>query len=232
MEFCRYGNLSTFVRRNSMVIKTADVCRKFDFTVHKVCEYMERVRISQCVQPYIAMNEWADYLKACDVIGSDLTDKRVKYPSALRTEHDKVMYKKKIIENQDYEEKFQSVVKEYGEKYYPAGDKAVKNLQWKQINGVDQISAYEMNGVKSQPGRMKGSLAPSPRVGQMAARPPRHTPGLCGPLNTVNGAKVWESRWAPGSHVRGEWPSSLGGLPRREGLGAGGEPRAAPGWQS
>ena len=91
---------------------------------------------------------------------------------------------------------------------------------------------YEMNGVKSQPGRMKGSLAPSPRVGQMAARPPRHTPGLCGPLNTVNGAKVWESRWAPGSHVRGEWPSRLGGLPRREGLGAEGELRAAPGWQS
>lgn len=91
---------------------------------------------------------------------------------------------------------------------------------------------YEMNGVKSQPGRMKGSLAPSPRVGQMAVRPLRHTPGLCGPLNTVNGAKVWESRWAPGSHVRGEWPRSLGGLPRREGLGAGGEPRAAPGWQS
>jgi hypothetical protein len=105
-----------------MVIKTADVCRKFDFTVHKVCEYMERVRVSQCVQPYTAMNEWADYLKACDVIGSDLTDKRVKYPSALRTEHDKVMYKKKIIENQDYEEKFQSVVKEYGEKYsYKSG---------------------------------------------------------------------------------------------------------------
>lgn len=67
------------------------------------------------------------------------------------------------------------------------------------------------------------SLAPSPSAGQMAARPPRHTPGLCGPFNAVNGAKVWESRWAPGSHVRGEWPCSLGGLPRRAVGWGGGE---------
>ena len=98
------------------VYKVADVCRKFGFSIHQICEYIERVRIAQCVEPATAMSEWADYLVGAELIGSDLTDRRVKYPSALRTEHDKVMYKKKIIENQDYEASFQKVTNEYGQK--------------------------------------------------------------------------------------------------------------------
>lgn len=97
--------------------KIADVCRKFNFSIHQVCEYLERVRINQCLSPSIAMNEWNDYLEGCKTIGSDLSDRRVKYPAALRTEHDKVMYKKKIIDDTQYEKRFKEVTNEYGKKY-------------------------------------------------------------------------------------------------------------------
>jgi hypothetical protein len=97
--------------------KLADICRNFDLTIHQACQYLERVRIAQCVNPNTATSEWADYLKASKLIGCDLSDRRVKYPAALRTEHDKVMYKKKIIENENYEENFKKITEEYGEKY-------------------------------------------------------------------------------------------------------------------
>ena len=99
------------------VYKIAEICREFGFSVHDVCGYLERVRVAQCVNPYTAVSEWLDYLVASRVIGCDLADKRVKYPSALRTEHDKVVYKKNIIENEEFEEKFQKVVGEYGKKF-------------------------------------------------------------------------------------------------------------------
>lgn len=104
------------LKHNVYPYKVADACRQFGFTVHQVCEYIERVRVAQCVNPTTAMSEWLDYLVACQVIGSDLSDRKVKYPSALRTEHDKVVYKKKIIENEEYEERFRTVTKKYGEK--------------------------------------------------------------------------------------------------------------------
>lgn len=103
----------------------ADVCRKFNFTVHQVCEYIERVRLTQCLAPQTAISEWADYLDASQLIGCDFSDRRVKYPAALRTEHDKVMYKKKIIENHDIDERFRKTTKEYGEKYSLMGNKYI-----------------------------------------------------------------------------------------------------------
>ena len=105
------------------VYKVADICRKFGLSIHQICEYIERVRLTQCVSPQTATSEWADYLDACDVIGSDLNDRRVKYPAALRTEHDKVVYKKKIIEDEQSEEKFQKTTEEYGKKYSHKGQK-------------------------------------------------------------------------------------------------------------
>lgn len=99
------------------VYKIVEICNEFGFSVHDVCGYLERVRIAQCVKPYTAANEWLDYLVASRVIGCDLKDKRVKYPSALRTEHDKVVYKKNIIENEEFEERFKKVTDEYGKKF-------------------------------------------------------------------------------------------------------------------
>ena len=95
----------------------ADVCEKYGFTVQQVCEYLERVRIAQCVLPNVAISEWKDYLEAVALIGSDMNDRRVKYPAALRTEHDKVVYKKNIIENANFEEKFKEITEMYGKEY-------------------------------------------------------------------------------------------------------------------
>ena len=107
-----------YMQFNAMSIpKVVDVAKEFGFTIHQICTYIERVRVSQCVAPHIAISEWYDYLVASKVIGCDLTDKRVKYPVALRTEHDKVVYKKNIIENRNYEEAFSNVTKNYGDKY-------------------------------------------------------------------------------------------------------------------
>lgn len=115
-DFCEEDY--NYIGKNSVVYyKVAYVAKKFGLSVHQICEYIERVRVAQCVNPSTAMHEWTDYLDACEIIGSDLNDRRVKYPSALRTEHDKVVYKKNIIENKDYEAKFQSVTQEYGKKY-------------------------------------------------------------------------------------------------------------------
>lgn len=97
-------------------VKIADLCRTYGFTIHKVCEYLERVRLSQCVSPSTALSEWSDYLYASQLIGCDITDKKVRYPSALRTEHDKVVYKKKIIEDKKYDSIFKGCVEKYGER--------------------------------------------------------------------------------------------------------------------
>ena len=96
--------------------KVADLCRLYGFTIHQICNYLERVRISQCVAPSTALSEWADYLYASQLIGCDIKDKKVRYPSALRTEHDKVVYKKKIIEDEKYDNIFKESVEKYGEK--------------------------------------------------------------------------------------------------------------------
>lgn len=109
------------ISQNLPYFTVTEICENYGLTVHQVCEYIERVRVNQCVQPNTAISEWRDYLVAIKLIGSDLSDRRVKYPAALRTEHDKVVYKKKIIENADFEASFKKITKEYGEKYSYTG---------------------------------------------------------------------------------------------------------------
>lgn len=113
-----------YIQKNSVnIYNVIEICREFGFSVHQICEYLERVRVAQCFSPYVAVGEWKDYLVAAKQIGADMTDKRVKYPAALRTEHDKTVYKKSIIDNADYEETFKRVTKEYGEKFSDKGSK-------------------------------------------------------------------------------------------------------------
>ena len=85
--------------------------------VHQVCEYLERVRISQCFSPYYALTEWRDYLKACQTIEADLSDKTVRYPSSLKREHDRAVAKQKIILDAKKEAEFQNTCREYEDRY-------------------------------------------------------------------------------------------------------------------
>ena len=86
-------------------------------SVHQVCEYLERVRISQCFAPYPASTEWRDYLKACQTIEADLSDKTVRYPSSLKREHDRAVAKQKIILDAKKEAEFQNTCREYEDRY-------------------------------------------------------------------------------------------------------------------
>jgi hypothetical protein len=106
-------------------IAVADLCRKFGFTVHQICQYLERVRVAQCISVSSALSCWSDYLQAAHLIGSDISDKKVRYPSALKTEHDKVVYKKKIIEDAAYAQKFNEITKSYGEKLSFSGKRFI-----------------------------------------------------------------------------------------------------------
>lgn len=109
------------VSQNLSPYVVVEICKDYGLTTHQICEYIERVRINQCVVPNTAISEWRDYLSAIKTIGSDLSDRKVKYPAALRTEHDKVVYKKKIIENANFEANFKKITKEYGDKYSYVG---------------------------------------------------------------------------------------------------------------
>ena len=103
------------------VYKIADIAKHHGLSLHQICEYLERVRIAQCVPPCSSTAIWCDYLDAAKQIGCDLNDRRVKYPAALKTEHDKVIYKKKIIDDKEQEKAFENRTKEYGEKYSYVG---------------------------------------------------------------------------------------------------------------
>ena len=93
------------------------ICRLLNINVHKACEYLERVRISQCFSPKSAVVEWFDYLIAAQNIKADLSDKTVRYPTSLRREHDRATFKYRIIKDKQKEEKFQNICIEYGKKY-------------------------------------------------------------------------------------------------------------------
>lgn len=86
---------------------------QFDLSLKQICEYLERVRVYQCCEPRCAVHDWYDYLSACKYIGMDLSDRRVRYPSALRTEHDKVVFKRSLILSKDKNGAFKQVVSQY-----------------------------------------------------------------------------------------------------------------------
>ena len=86
-------------------------------SVRQACEYLERVRVSQCFAPTGAVTEWCDYLEACQTIDVDLTDKTARYPSSLKREHDRAIFKQKIIMDEKKEQIFGKICRDYGDKY-------------------------------------------------------------------------------------------------------------------
>ena len=81
-------------------VKPPELKRIVDFlniSIHQACEYLERVRISQCFLPKAAVIEWYDYLEASKKIEADINDKTVRYPSSLRREHDRAAFKLSLI---------------------------------------------------------------------------------------------------------------------------------------
>ncbi|HBN86422.1 MAG TPA: hypothetical protein DDZ89_21595 [Clostridiales bacterium] len=101
-------------------VHNRDVCnivKLLKISIRQVCEYLERVRISQCILPKFAVVSWYDYLDAAVKIGVDLTDKTARYPSSLKREHDRVTFKLELINNRKKEENFKSVCERYGNQY-------------------------------------------------------------------------------------------------------------------
>ena len=94
-----------------------EIVEMLGISVRQACEYLERVRVSQCFPPSAAATQWRDYLKACQTIEADLSDKTVRYPSSLKREHDKAVFKQKIIFDQQKEEIFQKTCRKYEEEF-------------------------------------------------------------------------------------------------------------------
>lgn len=94
-----------------------EIIKTLGISIHQACEYLERVRISQCINPSGSIILWRDYLCAAKTIDADLSDKTVRYPSSLKREHDRAVFKQKIILDAKKEEYFQRTCDIYGEKY-------------------------------------------------------------------------------------------------------------------
>lgn len=82
-------------------------------SISKIISYLERVRRMQQFYPSEAVISWKDYLRACKSIDMDLTDRRVLYPRALKTEHDVVVAKQKLIQDESIRDDFMKAVEEY-----------------------------------------------------------------------------------------------------------------------
>lgn len=91
-------------------------------TMMRLCEYLEHVRINQCFDPKMAINDWYDYLRAAKTIDVDLTDNKAKYPSSLKREHDRATAKQKLILDAKKDEFFQAETERYGKLYSYAND--------------------------------------------------------------------------------------------------------------
>jgi rubrerythrin len=82
-------------------------------SISKIISYLERVRLMQQFYPREAILSWRDYLRACKSIGMDMTDRHVLYPRALKTEHDVVVAKQKLIQDESIRDDFMKAVEEY-----------------------------------------------------------------------------------------------------------------------
>lgn len=91
-------------------------------TMMRLCEYLEHVRINQCFDPKMAINDWYDYLRAAKTIDVDLTDNKAKYPSSLKREHDRATAKQKLVLDAKKDEFFQVETERYGQLYSYAND--------------------------------------------------------------------------------------------------------------
>lgn len=79
------------VQHNIDIGSIERVFQETPMTIMRMCAYLENVRINQCFEPSMAINDWCDYLKAAKTIEVDLTDNKAKYPSSLKREHDRAM---------------------------------------------------------------------------------------------------------------------------------------------
>lgn len=82
-------------------------------SISKIISYLERARLMQQFYPKEAILSWRDYLRACKSIDMDLTDRHVLYPRALKTEHDVVVAKQKLIQDKSIRDDFMKAVEEY-----------------------------------------------------------------------------------------------------------------------
>lgn len=106
-------------------VRAEELCDIMRFTgirVKQACEYLERVRISQCIPPKATVTSWRDYLKMSREIGVDISDKTARYPSSLKREHDRVMFKYNLIKDELREKEFAQVCDQYRQRYSGADD--------------------------------------------------------------------------------------------------------------
>lgn len=106
-------------------LRAEEVARIFaetPMTMKRLCEYLEHVRINQCFDPKMAINDWFDYLRAAKTIDVDLTDNKAKYPSSLKREHDRATVKQKLVLDAKKDEFFQAETERYGKLYSYAND--------------------------------------------------------------------------------------------------------------
>lgn len=102
------------VQHNIDIGSIERVFQETPMTIMRMCAYLENVRINQCFEPSMAINDWCDYLKAAKTIEVDLTDNKAKYPSSLKREHDRAMAKQKLVMDEKKDEFFQKETERYG----------------------------------------------------------------------------------------------------------------------
>lgn len=103
----------SWINKNSVSVERIITLYSHGISISDITAYLERVRKVQYVEPYSAIGEWADYLTACEAIGTDLSDKTVKYPRHLLSEHNIVINKRKLIDDTNKDEAFKNRCDKY-----------------------------------------------------------------------------------------------------------------------
>lgn len=116
-ENVREEDIEWILQYGVMESVIGEVVLESPMSIMRVCEYLEHVRINQCFQPKDAIVDWRDYLKAAKTINVDLTDNKARYPSSLKREHDRAVFKQKIILDEKKEEFFKAETEKYGRQY-------------------------------------------------------------------------------------------------------------------
>lgn len=102
-----------WISENSVSVADIVKLHNFGISITDVTAYLERVRKVQYVEPYAAIREWSDYLTACEIIGTDLNDRTVKYPRYLLSEHNIVVNKRKVISDANKDDAFATRCSKY-----------------------------------------------------------------------------------------------------------------------
>lgn len=95
-----------WISENKVSVVDIVKLHNFGIPITDATAYLERVRKVQYVEPYAAIREWSDYLTACEIIGTDLNDRTVKYPRYLLSEHNIVINKSRVISNANKDDAF------------------------------------------------------------------------------------------------------------------------------